>query len=199
MSYVTGTYVQLNKRGRDEFESWPIDDADKRYLRTATRLLVTDPGASCAIFGLATRIGTLWLEQCKNQGPFEVGDRVRIATLADLDRIREEVVEASLDEVYTVTATIGGTPHHEITLSELGMLCYKAARFKLVAPTHVQAKIATQSNAGTKIETVKVPACEQGRGIAALKFTIPVRTTVRHETRLWDPYGEIDNLCRDAE
>lgn len=38
-----------------------------------------------------------------------------------------------------------------------------------------------------------------GTGLATKIFPKPQRTISRHETRLWDPYGETDLLARDSE
>lgn len=39
-----------------------------------------------------------------------------------------------------------------------------------------------------------------GTGLATRTFAKPQRPApARHETQLWSPYGEIDNLCRDSE
>lgn len=38
-----------------------------------------------------------------------------------------------------------------------------------------------------------------GTGLITKTFKKPLRAISRHETRLWDPYGEIDLFCRDSE
>jgi hypothetical protein len=38
-----------------------------------------------------------------------------------------------------------------------------------------------------------------GTGLITRIFAKPQRKSVRHETRLWSPYGEVDLLCRDSE